>query len=108
TRCTLRVTLFAYTTLFRSANENAGFVRRGDEILRCGDGGSDHVNVGDQTLTNHAQGIADAVLRINDEFVREDVQDFAVFRERNVACGVDGAARSEERRVGKEWGSAGS
>src|SRR5207237_7065125 len=51
-----------------------------------------HVNVGDQTLTNHAQGIADAVLRINDEFVREDVQDFAVFRERNVACGVDGAA----------------
>jgi len=34
----------------------------------------------------------DATLGVHNEFVREDVQDFAVFGKRDVAGGVDGAA----------------
>src|SRR5690348_4556312 len=74
------------------ADEDARLVRGGDEILRCRDGGSDDVNVGDEALANHSDGIANAVLRIHDEFVRQDVKDFSVFGKRNVACGVDSAA----------------
>src|SRR5690242_13610104 len=76
----------------RVTDENARFVRSGDEILRSRDRGSDDVNVGDQALADHPDGIANVVLHVHDEFVREDVEDFAVFGKRNVAGGVHGAA----------------
>src|SRR5947207_8478576 len=76
----------------RVANKNPGFVRGGDEILRGRDGRSDDVNVGDEALADHANGVTNAVLRIHDEFMRQDVEDFAVFGERDVASGIHGAA----------------
>src|SRR5260370_16097121 len=45
-----------------------------------------------QTLADHADGVAYSVLRVHPEFIREDVQDFAVFRQRDVASGVHGTA----------------
>src|SRR5262249_30618667 len=74
------------------ADEDAGFVGSSDEILRCSDGRSDNVNVGFETLAYHAESVADAVLGVNAKFVRENVQDFAVRRKRNVASGVDGTS----------------
>src|SRR6266566_3110557 len=73
-------------------DEDAGLVRRGDEILRGGNGGSHEMNVRFQPLADHADGVAYAVLRIHDEFMRKDVKDFAVFRKRDVAGGVHSAA----------------
>src|SRR5215470_16396465 len=74
------------------ADEDAGFVGGSDEILRRGDRRRDDVNVGFKTLADHAEGVADAVLRVDAKFMGEDVEDFAVGRERDVASGVDGAA----------------
>ena len=48
--------------------------------------------IGFETLANHADGIANAILRIDPEFMREDVEYFAVFGESDVASGIDGAA----------------
>jgi hypothetical protein len=50
------------------------------------------MNVGFEALADHADGVANAVLCVDHEFVGEDVQDFAVFGERDVAGGIDGAA----------------
>jgi hypothetical protein len=50
------------------------------------------MNVGFEALADHADSVADAVLRIDHEFVGEDVEDFAILGERDVASGVDGAA----------------
>src|SRR5215467_2125612 len=76
----------------RVTDENAGFVRSGDKILRRGDGRSDYVNVGNEALADHADGIANVVLHIHDKFVRKDVKNFAIFGKRDVARGVHGAA----------------
>src|SRR5437667_30565 len=73
-------------------DEDSSLVRVGDEILGGGDGGSDEMNVHFQPLANHADGVANAVLRIHHEFVRKDMKDFAVFGQGDVASGVDGAA----------------
>jgi hypothetical protein len=50
------------------------------------------VHVDFELLADHADGIADAVLAIDDEFLREHVQDVAIFRKRDGARGVHGAA----------------
>ena len=76
----------------RIADENARFIRGGNEILRRGNRGSDHVNVGDEALADHPDGVANAVLGVDNEFVRKDMQNFAVLGERNVAGGIDRAA----------------
>ena len=50
------------------------------------------MNVGFKALADHADGVANAVLRIHDKFLRQNVQDFAIFGQRDVARGIDGAA----------------
>src|SRR5689334_25298234 len=50
------------------------------------------MNIGFEALTYHAYGVANAVLRVDQEFVRQNVQHFAVRRQRDVARGVDGTA----------------
>src|SRR5258708_25883229 len=45
-----------------------------------------------QPLAEHANGVANAALRIDNKFMRKDVQDFAVFRKRDVASSINGAA----------------
>src|SRR5207245_1084616 len=73
-------------------DEDAGFVRGRNEILRSGDRGSHEMDVDFQALTDHADGVTYAVLRIHDEFMRKNMKDFAVFRKSDVTRGVDGAA----------------
>jgi len=41
-----------------------------------------------EALANHAERIANTVLRVDHEFVRKDMQNFAVFGKRDVARGV--------------------
>src|SRR5580692_6859318 len=50
------------------------------------------MNVGFQTLPDHADGVADAGLRVHHKFVWEDVKNFAVFGKGDIAGRVDGAA----------------
>jgi len=50
------------------------------------------MNVGFEALADHADGVADAVVRVDHEFVREDMKDLAVLGEGNVSRGVNGAA----------------
>jgi len=76
----------------RVADQDSGAIRRGYQILRGGDGRGYEVDVGFEALSHHADSVANTVLRIDHEFVREDVEDLAVFGERNVAGGIDGAA----------------
>jgi hypothetical protein len=49
------------------------------------------VDVDFQTLAYHAQGIADVVLRVEQKFLRKDVQHHAVLRQSDVARGIHGA-----------------
>src|SRR5215472_10737171 len=74
------------------ADENSRFVCGSNKILGSGDGGGHDINIGDQALADHADGVANIALRVHEEFVREDVKHLAVFRKRNVACCIDGAA----------------
>jgi hypothetical protein len=50
------------------------------------------MDVGFEALTNHADGVADAVLGVDHKFVRKDVENFAVLGKRDVAGGIDGTA----------------
>ncbi len=50
------------------------------------------MDVGFEALTDHADGVANSVLCIDHEFVRQNVEDLAVFGERDVAGGIDGSA----------------
>src|SRR5262249_102570 len=72
------------------ADENASSVGRGDKVLRRGDRRSDNVDVGFETLADHAHGVPNSLLGIDRKFVGESVEDFAIFGERNVARGIDG------------------
>src|SRR5208283_887881 len=77
---------------YRVVDEDAGFVGGGHQVLRRSNGRSDDMDVGFQSLADHAHGIPDAILGIHDELVRKDMKDFAVSGERNVTRGVNGAA----------------
>src|SRR5271169_1688607 len=48
------------------------------------------MNVCFEALADHADGVADSILRVHHKFVGEDVKDFAVYGKRDVACRVDG------------------
>src|SRR5229473_2975672 len=87
----------------RVADEDAGLVRGGDEILRGGDGRSHQVDIDFQPLADHADGVAYAILSIHHEFMRKDVQDFAVFWKRDVTSGIDGAADVIALDVSRPW-----
>src|SRR2546427_891540 len=45
-----------------------------------------------QALAEHADGVAYAVLGVDNKFMRKDVQNFAIFRKRDVAGSINGAA----------------
>ena len=76
----------------RVVDHDAGAIHGGDDILRGGAGRGDDVNVDFEALADHADGVANAVLRVDQKFLRQHVQHFAVFGQRDVARGVDGAA----------------
>ena len=62
-----------------------------DDVLRRALGARDDVDLGLEPHARHADGLADAVLRVDDEFLRQDVQDLLVRRDRDGTRGVDHA-----------------
>src|SRR5271168_1332795 len=71
---------------------DAGAIYGGDDILGGSAGGGDDVDVGLEALADYADGVANVVLRVQRKFLREDVENFAVFRQLHAAGGFDGAA----------------
>ncbi len=62
-----------------------------DDVLRCALGAGDDVHLGLEPHAGHADRLADAFLRVDDEFLRQDVDDLLVGRDRDRARGVDHA-----------------
>jgi hypothetical protein len=56
-----------------------------DDVLRGADRAGDHVHLGLQPHAGHAQRLLDAFLVVDDVFLRQDVQDLLVGRNRT-AC----------------------
>jgi len=73
-------------------DQDSSAIRGRDEILRGDHGGSDNMNVGFEALADHAYGVANAVVSVHGKFVRQDVEDLAIFGKRNIARGVDRSA----------------
>src|SRR5258708_31214936 len=74
------------------ANQHSGTIFRGDEILRRCNRGSDEMNVRFQALADHADMVANSLLGVDEKFVGQDVQDFAVGRQGDAASRVNGSA----------------
>jgi hypothetical protein len=49
------------------------------------------MHIGFEAMADHADGVANVVLRVEREFLRQHVQHLAVFRQRDAARGFDGA-----------------
>ena len=62
-----------------SSTTHAGAVHRGDDVLRGRGRGGDDVDVRFQALADHADRVADVVLRVEEKFLRQHVQHFAIF-----------------------------
>ena len=60
-----------------------------DDVLGRGDSTGDDVRLYFQTHAAHADRLADAVLTIDDELLRQDVQDFLIGRDRHRLGGFD-------------------
>src|SRR5581483_741256 len=73
----------------RVADQNARPVCRRDEILRRGNRRGDHVDIGFEPLPDHSDGIANAVMRVNNELVRQYVEHLAILRKRDVPRSID-------------------
>src|SRR5580704_6362409 len=76
----------------RIIHAHAGAVNCCDDILGGGAGCGDDVDVCLEALADHANRVADVVLRVERKFLRQDVQDFAVFRQLHAAGCFDRAA----------------
>ena len=66
-----------------------GLVAALDDVLGAGDGGRDDVDLRLEPHAAHAQRLADAVLVVDDELLRDHVDDLAVHRDRDGLGGVD-------------------
>ena len=71
---------------------DAGAVDAGDQVLRRAGGAVDDVDVDLEARAGHADRRADAVLLVDHEVLRQDVDDLAAGRERHRLGGVKGAA----------------
>ena len=70
----------------------AGAVGAGDDGLRDAAGAGGEVEVHFELVADHADGVVDAGLIVEDELLREQVEDFAVGRKGDGAGAVDGGA----------------
>ena len=61
------------------------------DVLRRGDGAGDDVRLGFQADAHHADGVLDAALLVDDELLRDDVQDLAVHGDHDGLGRVDDA-----------------
>ena len=62
-----------------------------DDVLRGAVGAGDDVHLGLEAHARHADRLADAFLAVDDEFLRQDVQDLLVGRDRHGPRRVDHA-----------------
>ena len=62
-----------------------------DDVLRRAVGAGDDVHLGLEPHPRHADGIADALLRIDDVFLRQHVQDLLIGRNRDRLGRIDHA-----------------
>ena len=60
-----------------------------DDVLRRAVGAGDDVHLGLEPHTRHADRIADAFLAVDDEFLRQHVQDALIGRNRHRLGGLD-------------------
>ena len=74
------------------ADNHAGFIHGVDHILRRRRRSGDDVHVGFQAPRHHSDGVANVILRINEKFLRQHMQDFAILRQTHVLRRFDGAA----------------
>ena len=92
---------------------HSGAIHGGDDVLRGAGGGGDHVNAHFQAGGHHAQRIVHASLRVEDELLREQVQDFAIGGQRDrtrlvhglpdlLACDLAGASTEGDAAVSIE------
>ncbi len=75
----------------RVADNDSRAIDGGHNILGRGDRRRDDVDIYFQALPNHADGIADVVLVIDQKLLRQHVQDFAILRKGDGSSGVHGA-----------------
>ena len=75
-----------------SATVDAGAVHARDDVLRRALAAGDDVDVDLEPRAGHADRRADAVLLVDDEVLRQHVQDLAAGRQRHRLGGVDRAA----------------
>src|SRR5215469_13639226 len=73
-------------------NPDAGAVNGGDHVLRGAGSGGDHVDAYFESRGHHAEGIMHPGLVVEDEFLGQQVQYFAIGGERDGAGLVDGEA----------------
>src|SRR5438552_16993470 len=71
------------------ANKESATIHRSDNVLRRCRRASHDMDVDFETCADHAKRIADPILVVNSEFLRQDVNDFAVRRERDGARRFD-------------------
>ncbi len=76
----------------RLRHRDAGAVHARDDVLRRALAAGDDVDVDLETRAGHADRRADAVLLVDDEVLRQDVQDLAAGRQRHGLRRVDGPA----------------
>ena len=74
-----------------SSTSQAAALHALDDVLRGAVGTGDDVHLGLQAHAGHAERLADAFLRVDDEFLRQDVQDLLVGRDRHRLRRVDHA-----------------
>ena len=78
-------------------HRQAGAVDRAHHVVHRGDRASDDVHLDLEPHPRHPDGLADAVLLVDDERLREHVNDLAVLRQVDGPRGVDGALDVDHR-----------
>ena len=70
----------------------AGLVDAGDDALLCAGGAGGDVQIDFEAIADHAHGIVNAGLLVEDELLGEEVEDFAIGGEGDGAGAIDGGA----------------
>ena len=74
----------------RVVDVNSGFVHGGDDVLRGAGGGGHHVDAHFEARGHHAERIVDAGLIVENEFLRQQMENLAIGGQRDGAGAIDG------------------
>ena len=76
----------------RVGHSHARLIHGDHEILHGRAGGGDDVHVDFEALADHAHRVANIVVRVEQKFLREHVQHYAIFGQSDIARGIHGVA----------------